>query len=241
MTFAEIRDRIEALVKIGGWSNAIPGPDYALLANEGLRLFTRETQHNVEDVSITTVIAQPTYALLQGSPVDTRDWISLFDDALWGGSPLPLGNAWLSQTTRDQLRISNRLWRQTGTGTPQWWYWSAANQVGLYPVPAIAGVAVSFEGVRHEPRLSLDSSIPLANEDFHEGICLFGAWHWGKLYSRGEERSVAKEYYTEALSYTLRYKESLNSQEAALVQRRVSRPQQEYMNLGSKQSPVWWP
>ena len=68
---------------------------------------------------------------------------------------------------------------------------------------------------------------------FHEGICLFGAWHFGKLYARGESRQIADAYRVEGLNYARRCKESLAGKEAGHVIRRVSRPAQEYVSLGA--------
>lgn len=233
MDFGQIRDRIDALVTLGGWSNAFPPPDFAFLANEGLRLFTRETQHNIEDCTITTIQNVALYSVLD--PLDPRKWISFFDDALYGGT------VWISQTTRDKLRVDNRLWRSTVPGTPVWWYWAGPQLIGLYPPPSTGGTQVTLEGPRHEHVMVEDEDTPSFDDEFHEGVCLFGAWHWGKLHARGEDRAIAEGYLTEALSYTSRYLTSKAGQEAGLVVRRVSRSEQEYMGLGARQSPVFWP
>jgi hypothetical protein len=223
VTFDMLRDRTEALIKLGGWSNVIPEPDYAFLVNEGLRMFTREAQHNVEGLSVTTVANQAEYSIVTTG--DTREWIELFDDAIYNAA------SYLPQTTRDRLRMDDRLWRKTAAGTPRFWYWTGPSEIGLYPKPS-AVVAITFEGVRHETRLDADSEAPLLCEDFHEGICLFAAWLWGKLHARGEDREIAKGYYAEALDYTVRCKDSMRSQEAGFVSRQVARPSQEYLNIG---------
>jgi len=224
MQFDEIRSRIEVLCKLAGWSNEDPLPNYAFLANEGLRLFTQEAQHNVEDVTITTVANQVAYAVSDST--DSRGWVEMFDDAAYGTT------ASLYQTTRANLRSDNRLWRQAAAGTPQAWYWASASTIGLYPKPSASGTSVYFQGVRHEPILDADSDTPLCDEVFHEGICLFGAWHFGKLYARGESRQIAEAYRVEAVVYADRCKASLAGKEAGQVIRRVSRSSQEYLGLG---------
>lgn len=231
MDFQEIQSRVEALVKLGGWSNAVPGPDYAYLANEGLRLLTRQTQHNVETKTITTAAQQEVYSLVDSA--DTRDWIAFFDDALYNT------NTWLPQRTRHWLRTLDRLWRQTAASTPAYWYWSGPQEIGLYPKPSASGTTITLNGPRHEPRMSAVDDKPRIEETFHEGICLFGAWHWGKLFSRGEERDVAKEYLMEAQDYVKEYKSQMASQEAGSVVRTVARPPQEYLGMGSRYIPVW--
>lgn len=237
MDYQALQARLEALIKLGGWSNAQPPPDYGFLVNEGLRLFTRETQHNIEELTITTVATQATYSIYNvvGGVTDRRDWIAFFDDALYQGT------IWISQTTRDQLRVDDRLWRSKPAGQPVWWYWASPTEIGLYPVPSTSSVTVNFCGPRHEPKLVNDTDTPLFNEDFHEGVCLFAAWYWGKLHTRGDERSIAIGYQQEALDYTARYRQTMAAQEASLVVRRVSRSPQEYIGLGSKQQPIFWP
>lgn len=236
MDFLQIRDRIDALITLGGWSNAIPQPDLAQLANDGLRLFTRQAKQNCETLLITTVADQADYDITD--PDDPRDWLSFFDDALYN-SNLASGASWLQQTTRDNLRIMDRTWRNAPSGTPIYWYWANPTTIGLYSPPSVSDVEITFYGPRHEPVLVSDSQEPLFNEDFHEGICLFGAWLYGKLYARGEERSVAEGYYTEAMVYVASCKQSMAAQEAALVQRRVGRAPQEYMGSGSMMVPLW--
>lgn len=230
MTFHELQVRTEALVKLGGWSNAQPAPDYASLVNEGLRNFTRETQHNIEDKTVTTVASQATYLL-----GDTPQWIAFFDDALYNGT------IWISQTSIDELRSKDRLWRMRPAGVPVWWYWAGPQKIGFFPVPSLSAVNVTFEGARHEPELANDTDVPLVDKDFHEGICLFAAWYFGKLYSRGEERGVAAGYRSEALDYAARYRQTLDAKEASLVVRRVQRAPQEYLGSGAKQFPIYWP
>jgi hypothetical protein len=235
-TFLEIQDRIEALVRLGGWSNAVPAPDYPFLGNEGLRLFSRQSQHNVEDVVITTVANQTAYSLFTGNPVDDRVWIAINDDALWNSGTL--GAIWLPQATRNQLRAADREWRLRPAGNPEYWYWTKPGaEIGLWSIPSVSSITISMQGPRHEPEMVNDTDEPLLNEDFHEGICLFGAYHWGKTYARGAETDIVRGYYAEAMEYVSKCKQAMVNQEAGLISRRVQRPAQEYMGTGSMQIP----
>jgi hypothetical protein len=230
--FLQIRERIQALCTLGGWANVQPTPDYAFLGNEGLRIFNRHSQHNIEDITIATVVGQAAYSLVSS---DSRGWITLFDDAIYNSTD------WLPQATRDQLRVSNRLWRDAENGTPQYWYWDSPTEIGLFPEPDTVSINVSFQGARHEAVMDADTDTPTLNEDFHEGVCLFGAWFHGKLYSRGEEREIALAYREEALDYVNECKNIVNSQEQNLITRRVIRPVREYMGSGTSRITVTMP
>jgi hypothetical protein len=241
LTYSEIRDRIDALIQLGGWSNAVPGPDLGFLANHGLQEFTTESRHNIETLTLTTIANQAVYSLLSLTPNDAREWLSFNDDALLVQGA-PLNTAWIQQTTREIVRQGNRLWRVTASGTPAYWYWfQYPKSIALYCPPATAGQVITFEGLRNESPLMNDGDVPELPEVYHEGICLFGAWFYGKLYARGDERVVAQGYRAEAMDYVNRMKNSMGLVEAKLIQRRVMRPQQEYLGAGTRQVPVYLP
>jgi hypothetical protein len=233
MQFDQMRDRVEALCKLGGWSNNDPLPDYAFLVNEGLRLFTAVSQHNVEDITITTVTDQERYAV--SDDTDPRSWILLFDDALYGPT------APLYQTTRDALRTGNHKWRSTASGTPRSWYWASPSEIGLYPKPSTSGTDITFQGVRHEPILDSDSATPLLDDDYHEGVCLLAAWYQGKATAMGEFAGKLAAYRAEGLDFANRAKGIQAAQEAGLIIRRVKRPAQEYLGLGNMVPAEYWP
>lgn len=233
MQFDQMRDRVEALCKLGGWSNNEPLPDYAFLVNEGLRLFTAVSQHNVENKTIITVIDQERYSVSDST--DPRGWVLLFDDATYGTT------APLYQTTRTNLRYGNRMWRQAASGTPRQWFWASPTEIGLYPKPSAAGTIAYFQGVRHEPILDADSDVPLLDDDYHEGICLLGAWYQGKATAMGEFADKLAAYRAEGLEFAERAKGVMASQEAGLIIRRVERPAQEYLGLGNMAPAEYWP
>lgn len=235
-TFLELQARVQALVTLGGWSNVLPAPNYPYLVNEGLRIFTRESWCNWETLMLTTVVNQGDYDLIADSPTpgDDREWIYLSDDALWNVLPDGCGNlsaSYLPQASRNQLRKSDPTWRSYSPTQPMFWYWSNSQVITLWPPPTTP-VLCTWEGVRHVPKLEGDMDSPQINQDYHEAIALFGAWHWGKLYARGEERAVALSYKAEAMELVGKYKLNTTSKQASLMQRRVARPAQEYVDSG---------
>ena len=228
MQFDEIRDRIEALCKLGGWSNSDPLPNYAQLANIGLRRFTEVAQHNIEETTISTVNGTAEYSLLTAD--DQRGWVLIFDDATYTTTRR------MYQTSASKLRREDRMWRQKAAGTTSRWFIIQPNVVRLYPPPDTTADTVYFSGIRHEPVMDADSDEPLAPEIFHEGICLYGAWHHGKLYARGEERAIVTQYLQEAKAFADACKAERADQDAPILQRRVSRSVPDYLVLTTYRS-----
>src|SRR5487761_1912276 len=130
-----MRERTEALVKLGGWSNSVPPPDYGFLVNMGLRVITRKTEYNIEDFTLTTIANQTLYPLY--TAVDQRAWIGFWNDALYNVSAAATA-AFLPQTTRSHLRSRDVMWRQTPASSPQMWYWADPANLGLWPAPSVA-------------------------------------------------------------------------------------------------------
>lgn len=235
MDFQHMQERTQALVTLGGWSNVQPPPAYPWLVNEGLRIFSREAQQNREDLNILLVVGQGAYNVITDStePTDRRQWIWLADDALWnyqtegivGSQPLP-------QTTEDKLRSQDPAWRNYAPSVPTCWFWSNPHELTLWPTPSQV-VLCNWRGARHVAELVSPLDEPAIDETYHEAACLFAAWHWGKLYARGEERAVAQGYQSEAMELVNRFRMSESARETTLSARRVRRAPQEYMSPGS--------
>jgi hypothetical protein len=237
--FQHMQQRTAALVTLGGWSNVSPPPDYAWLVNEGLRIFTRKAQHNREELLISLVVGQSCYRLPAdtSAPTDARDWIHFFDDALYNVLPCPggglalIGSSWLPQATENQMRLDDRSWRQYPPSVPIYWYWGNVQEMAVWPPPS-QSVLMQWRGVRHMQKLVASIDSPAINEDYHEAVCLFAAWHHGKLYARGAEREIVAGYAQEAQDLVNDMKQNMASKEATLTTRTVSRPAQEYMPAG---------
>jgi len=244
MTFKDIRERIQNLLIFGGWTNTAIKPDYAYLANMGLKLFTQESQHCVEQLVINTQANVQNYHVCKDStnPTDPRDWVSLFNDAAYGfAAPVPpqLNVAWMPQTALNNLDNMDRLWQFTPAGTPTLWFWYDPQHIGLWPVPAAANTPITWLGNRYEPLMVNDLDTPLVPDVDCEGICLLGAWYHGKLYARGDERETVANYRDEGLAFAYRTKEIMAAKNAELTTRYVSRAPQEYMVSGAKQIPFF--
>lgn len=241
MTFKDIRDRIQDLLIFGGWTNTAIKPNYAYLANMGLKLFTQESQHNIETLPLVTVANQQTYDV-HYDPTDPRDWISLFDDAAYGfQAPVPpqLNVAWLPKTAFNNLDNMDRLWRFTVPSTPILWFWYDPSHIGLWPTPSDDGTPITWMGARYEPTMVNDADVPLVPDVDCEGIALLGAWYHGKLYARGDELVTIANYRDEGMAFAQRTKEIMSAKNAGLTTRYVARAPQEYMVSGAKQIPFF--
>lgn len=267
MTFKDIRERIRQLLIFGGWTNTAIVPDYAYLANMGLKLFTQESQHCVEQVTLFTIRNQQNYDV-RPNPQDQRDWVMFFNDAAYGfnqrppitnyvalaasgqlglqvpGSTEPslesgLNVKWIPQTALNNLDNMDRLWRFTPPGDPQQWFWYDPQHIGLWPVPCIDGIPINWLGIRYEPVMVNDTDTPLIPDMDCEGICLLGAWYHGKLYARGDEIQTIMNYREEGMAFAYRTKEIMSAKNAEMTARYVQRPPQEYMVSGAKQIPFF--
>lgn len=222
MNFERLRDRIENLCRIRGWANSDPVPDYAYLANEGLRQFTQRAHHNTEDGTLITVLDQPEYAI---DADDTPGWVLLYDDSSYGT------DLQLRKVTEQKVRLRNPLWKHAESGTPRYIWLVNQNTVRLYAPPDTAGVTVYFRGVRHEPALIDDDQSPLVSEYYHEGIALFGAWSHGKTYATGDDISAVRNYLAEAEQYANHCKQQTAAADTEVFQRRKRRAAPEYMEI----------
>jgi len=267
VTFKDIRDRIYSLLLFGGWTSTAVKPDYAYLANMGLKLFTQESQHCVEPLTLYTVGGQLTYSA-QPDPSDPREWVMLFDNAAYGFSQCPfstdynalassgqmglqvpgttqpsvtsgLTTSWLPQTALTNLDNMNRLWRYDAPSTPQQWFWYDPKHIGLWPVPCSDGIAISWLGIRYEPSMVNDSDTPLVPDVECEGVALLGAAYHAKLYARGDELKTVAAYQDQGIWFAQRTKELMSAKNASLVTRYVQRAPQEYMVTGMKQIPFF--
>lgn len=267
MTFKDIRDRIANLLIFGGWTNTAIKPDFAYLANMGLKLFTQESQHCVEPITLYTIRNQQNYSV-KPDPNDPRDWVMLFNDAAFGFNQCPPGTnytalaasgqlglqvpgsmepcaesglnvAWIPQASLNTLDNMDRLWRFTPPSTPQQWFWYDPQHIGLWPVPCADGIPISWLGIRYEPRMVNDTDVPLVPDMDCEGICLLGAWYHGKLYARGDEIATISNYRDEGMAFAYRTKEIMSAKNAELTARYVQRPPQEYLISGAMQIPFF--
>lgn len=221
MVFSEIRARIGDLIRLAGWSNTETAPDLAYLANHGSREFFTETQILTADTTATSVVGQAEYTL-----TTPPEWVRI-TDVLWGTSTP------LTQVTEARLRQRMPLWSQEGNGVPLYWWVSKANEIKLHPKPDVASTTIYVHGIRLDAVLDGDSDSPSCPAIFHEGICLLGAYHHGKLYAVGEQRQTLAAYMTEAENIMGRCRDFFAGQDSHALTRRVNRTPATYVNMGS--------
>jgi hypothetical protein len=240
MNFAELRQQTANYIKLGGWANVQPEPELDVLVNSAYRQWTNDTQYNVEDYTITTVSGQQLYSL--ATPDDPRKWVFVYDDVQYNTGGNPLAPGWIQQGSLETLRQLDRNWRST----------PAVNASGVVlerskqhdrpvAIPANDGVLVSLQGVRMPQPLVADDDVPTFNSMFHSGIAYYAAYDWGLNYSRGEERDICMGYKQMYDQKAARFRNSLMARNNALIQRRVTRPDAEYIQAGANKCPcILW-
>lgn len=248
LTYADMQARVIQLLTLGGWSNSQTPPDPAFLVNFGVGQFVQETKTNQQEAVIATVANQVEYALTSdlpdfppGFPLGPRKWYALNDDALYQFNPAAIGSAWyLPQTTRVKLRQMDNQYRNAVPSVPYFWYAINDQTIGLYPPPTDSGVLIQFSGNREmEPMQLADETLPW-HDKYVEAVCLYGAVYHGKTIARGEELKTLSRYMNEATDLVAEFVQDADDKEAALINRNVCRPRQDYLSTGTRY-PIAWP
>ena len=242
MNYFEGQNRVEQLITLGGWSNAQPPPDLGFLFNYGIGEFVRYTEDNQETVVIMTLPGQATYFLTsETNPIiGYRKWYSWNDDALWNILPGTPGNgSYLPQSTRQKIRQNDIQYLDCPPSIPYVWYKAQDQQIGLYPAPADGGVLIQFSGNRMLPPLVNYTDEIIWHERYGEACALFGAHYYGKAYARGEELQTLSRYHSEALEMVAEFCQDSNNKEAALINRIVQQPPQDYLDAGTRVIPAY--
>lgn len=243
-----MQTRVNQLLTLGGWSNSQTPPDLGFLVNYGVADFVQETKTNQQEAVIATVANQVEYALTSdlpdfppGYPLGSLKWYSLNDDALYSFEPGVPGSAWyLPQTTRVKLRQVDVQYRNAVPAVPYWWYQINDQTIGLYPPPSDSGTLIQFSGNREMEQLQLAEETLPWHDKYVEAVCLYGAVYHGKTIARGEELKTLSRYRNEATELVAEFVQDGDDKEAALVNRRVRRPIQDYLSTGTRY-PIAWP
>jgi hypothetical protein len=240
-TYLQAQDRVMDLIRLGAWSNSFTPPDPSYLVNYGAGEFIRNTNYNQESALIQTVAGQLVYGLTSdlpdfppGFPLGPRKWYSINDDALWQIVPGAPGSAsYLPQTTRQKLRMTDIQYLDCPASIPLCWYIANDQEIGLYPPPSQSGIYVQFSGNRDIPDLvEPDDTFPW-HDRYTEACCLFGAYQFGKTIARGEELQTLGRYLKEAMDLCAEFSQDFTDKEAALINRNIQQPSQDYLLTGN--------
>lgn len=247
ISYEDMQARVDQLLKVGGWSNSQTPPDLGFLVNFGVGQFVQETQTNQQQGVISTVADQAEYSLISdlpnfppGFPIGNKKWYTVNDDALYSYNPAAPGSSWyLPQTTRQRLRQNNVEYRDIPPSVPQWWYQANDQSVGLYPPPSTSGTLILFSGNREMEQLQeVDDTLPW-HDKYVEAVALYGAVYHGKTIARGEELKTLSRYMNEAKDLVDEFVQDGTDKEAALINRYVARPTQNYISAGTRY-PFGW-
>lgn len=249
--YEQMQARVNQLLTLGGWSNSLTPPDLGFLTNFGVSQFIQETQTNQRQFTISTVANQAEYSLLSDLPnfptaqypLTDLKYYTVNDDALYSFNSAAPGSSWyLPQTTRQRLRQNNVQYRDVPPAVPTWWYQANDQSLGLYPPPSTSGTLILFSGNREMEQLQeAEDTLPW-HDKYVEAVALYGAVYHGKTIARGEELKTLSRYINEATDLVAEFIQDSTDKEAALINRYVARPTQNYISAGTRYPFGWlWP
>jgi hypothetical protein len=178
MTFADLQDRVAALLELGGYSNTEMPFSLGELVNKAYREFIWETDAFLRlDQTMTSVTGQALYNL----PGQPWKWLmQVFYNQSWiwdKGSPFTL--------MRDYPN-----WLFDSPGTPVLWFIESPGVLRFYPAPDTTGLEIDLYGPSLPPDLANDGDVPIIAEPYHEEIAKRGYWIEAERTARGEERQM---------------------------------------------------
>lgn len=178
MNFRELKIETEELLKLWGFTNTQPTPDYGMLVNRAYRKVVWESEVLKDTVTFDTDIDIPEYTL------PDYDWKSITDCIL--------ENVYLEQESEDRVREYNPYWLSTSSSKPTCWWYVGTNKIRLYPTPSTV-YTISIRGTHTPPLLTDDDDIPLLPEVYHEDIPLGAAYYHLRKYCKGDAQITQKE------------------------------------------------
>src|SRR5215831_9802096 len=131
MNYLDLQQRAAYLASRPGYIEAAPAPDWGSLVNGALADYTWDTEINVENAQVTTVVNQAEYTL--DASASPRMWKYLFDCAYGTDTALV-------ETTEQTERSRDPLWLVRPAGVPDRYYLSGPNRLRLVPAPSTPGV-----------------------------------------------------------------------------------------------------
>jgi hypothetical protein len=199
VNFGTIKARISSLVQIEGWTQVSPAPDFGVLANQALSMFSIEAElFTAIDTSLTTTVGQAQY-------VTASKRFGKITEVVIGGNAL-------LRSTEEAERFRNPGWFAETNGVPKKFAVTAYNTITVTPPPATASQAISLRGIIESPLMVLDADepgqasgtgavIPVA---LHEAICMKGAFLQGLAFL-GSQDNPRMRYFDAVYNYYLTY------------------------------------
>jgi hypothetical protein len=190
MNFLQIIERAAFLARAAGATDAMPQPDWRVLANEGAQEFAWQSEYNIETLQVLSVYNAAEYDLV--SP----EWKYFYDGASYGTTQE------LYQITEAQLYRRDRLWLQAQPGLPLFFWTSDADTIRVYPPPSTSGDIMYFRGVRQVPILIADEDVPAIPKVYHRAIAYYAAAEYLQqvLEKTAQGETSRAERYTEIFS-----------------------------------------
>lgn len=218
MNWATLQEEAASLAFVPDMPPPARQPNWGTLTNSGLKQLSWDTEYNIEEVTVVTVLNQAEYTLA-GSP-----WKYL-TEALYDTTK------WLEKISELRLRRYNALWRMEDAGEPSAYWMPTPNKFRVYPKPATASVNMYLRGVREAPALTNvtpgTTDVPPFPETYQWGIP-----HWAALlylrtlYAKTRDEALMKAIGTqigfcesEYERITREFKFWLATDDAVIVQR----------------------
>ena len=141
MNWAELSVEAADLALIPELPTPARQPVWTTLVNQGVKQFSWDTEYNIEELTLTTVINQAEYTL-------TSPRWKYFYEVLYGTELV------LELTSESRLRNYNALWRMQDAGQPVAYFFPMPSKIRLYPKPDTADDTLYLRGIREASPLT---------------------------------------------------------------------------------------
>lgn len=219
MNYRELQQRSAFLARQAGSDKVAPQPDWPTLVNRAIQDFSWDSEYNIEEESITSVVNQSTYTI-DGS-ASPRPFKSYRVVAYATQSTTPNN---LIFTNENDRYNEDTLWWQRPVGTPNYFLVPASNQIRLFPTPSTAGDTVTIRGTREDVPLVDDTDTPNAPGTYHEAIALRATVLHCEPWVSGDDAAKLELFRSQYGGLVRDCMEFLSGNRYARLQRRVDRP-----------------
>jgi hypothetical protein len=178
MQFLDIQNRIQALATFAGWSDIVPAPNYATLANQAWQEMCWIAEFYVTSETLTVKAGQ--------QDVTTKNLYKDVLDVDWNGGIV-------RRSDEAYERSANPAWRYRQSGNPARWTLAQYSVLSLTPPPNVGG-SLYVRGIAQGPLMQTPTDQPgqafgvgfVVPAYFHEGVCKRGACLLGEQFETME-------------------------------------------------------